>query len=234
MLEQARLGDVSLYRRVGKRVLDLAIGLPAACVAAPVVAAAAVGVRATMGAPAFFVQQRPGRDGRPFNLIKLRTMRHATDDQGRLLDDAERLTPLGRALRGASIDELPQLVNVLVGDMSLVGPRPLLMRYLERYTAEQARRHDVKPGITGHAQVNGRNTLSWDDKFRLDVWYVDHVSLAVDVRILAQTALKVLQRSGISAGGHATMTEFMGSPPSTPEASSTTSETATTAWNEAA
>jgi sugar transferase EpsL len=234
VLEQARLLDVSLYRRVGKRVLDLAIGLPVACAAAPVVTAAALAVRATMGAPVFFVQQRPGRDGRPFSLLKLRTMREATDGLGRPLDDAERLTPLGRALRSASIDELPQLLNVLVGDMSLVGPRPLLMQYLERYTPEQGRRHELKPGITGHAQVNGRNSLSWEDKFRLDVWYVDHLSLALDVRILGLTALKVLQRSGISAGDHATMSEFLGSRPPSTSVTTPQPSTAATAANEAA
>ena len=201
---------MSFYRRFGKRVFDLAVAVPAVAVAAPVVAAAAVAVRATMGAPAFYVADRPGLHGKPFKFIKLRTMRHAVDEAGRPLPDAARLTPLGQALRAASIDELPQLLHVVTGEMSLVGPRPLLMQYLARYSPEQARRHDVKPGITGQAQVNGRNALSWDDKFRLDVWYVDHCSFAVDVVILAKTALKVVARSGISAGQHATMPEFMG------------------------
>lgn len=201
---------MSLYRRFGKRALDLAVAVPACAVAAPVVAAAAVAVRATMGGPAFYVAQRPGLHGKPFKLIKLRTMRHAVDAAGRPLPDAERLTTLGRTLRATSIDELPQLLHVLRGEMSLVGPRPLLMKYLERYSPEQARRHDVKPGITGHAQVNGRNALSWDEKFRLDVWYVDHCSFAVDVGILVKTALKVVARADISAGAHATMPEFMG------------------------
>ncbi len=202
---------MGLYRRFGKRVFDLAVAVPACAVAAPVVAAAAVAVRATMGAPAFYVAERPGLHGEPFRFLKLRTMRHAVDAAGRPLPDADRLTSLGQALRATSIDELPQLLHVLTGEMSLVGPRPLLMHYLERYTPEQARRHDVKPGITGQAQVNGRNALSWDEKFRLDVWYVDHLSFAVDVAILAKTALKVLAKSGISAGKHATMPEFVGS-----------------------
>lgn len=206
---------MSFYRRFGKRLLDLAVAVPACAVAAPVVAAAAVAVRSTMGAPAFYVAPRPGLHGKPFNFIKLRTMRHAVDAAGTPLPDAERLTTLGKALRATSIDELPQLLHVLRGEMSLVGPRPLLMQYLERYSPEQARRHDVKPGITGHAQVNGRNALSWDDKFRLDVWYVDHCSFAVDVGVLVKTALKVVARADISAGAHATMPEFMG-PSSTP------------------
>jgi lipopolysaccharide/colanic/teichoic acid biosynthesis glycosyltransferase len=225
---------VSLYRRLGKRALDLALAVPALCVAMPVVTAAAVAVRATMGAPAFFVQQRPGLGGRPFSLIKLRTMRHAIDQHGRLLDDAERLTPLGRVLRGASVDELPQLLNVVAGDMSLVGPRPLLMQYLGRYSEQQARRHEVKPGITGHAQVNGRNALGWDDKFRLDVWYVDHVGFGIDLAILAKTALKVVQRSGISAQGEATMREFMGTPSPSSSTTSTPTTTTTTTTTETA
>jgi len=212
---------VSFYTRVGKRALDLAIAVPAAAATAPVVAAAAAAVTATMGGSPFFVQERPGLHGRPFKLVKLRTMRDAVDARGVPLPDAERLTALGRALRASSIDELPQLWNVIVGDMSLVGPRPLLMKYLARYTPEQARRHDVKPGITGLAQVNGRNALSWEEKFRLDVWYVDHVDLLLDVSILGQTALKVLARSGISRAGHATTTEFTG--PSSSSSSSSSS-----------
>lgn len=216
--------DVTFYTRVGKRALDLAIAVPAAAAAAPVVAVAAAAVRLTTGGPAFFVQERPGLHGRPFKLQKLRTMRHAVDDTGELLPDAARLTPLGKALRSASVDELPQLWNVIVGDMSLVGPRPLLSQYLARYSAEQARRHEVKPGITGHAQVNGRNALTWEEKFRHDVWYVDHVSFAVDVAILAKTALKVVARSGIAGKNHVTMAEFMGAPPTT--TTSTTRERA--------
>lgn len=201
---------VSFYSRVGKRALDLVIAVPVAVAAAPVVVVAAAAVRTTMGGPVFFTQERPGLHGRPFKVMKLRTMRDATDGNGNPLADAERLTPLGRALRAASVDELPQLYNVIVGDMSLVGPRPLLQKYLARYTPEQARRHDVKPGITGQAQVNGRNALSWEEKFRHDVWYVDHVSFSVDVAILAKTAVKVIARTGISRADHATMPEFMG------------------------
>lgn len=201
---------MSFYSRVGKRALDLAIAVPVAAVTAPVVVAAAAAVTVTMGGSPFFVQERPGLHARPFSLVKLRTMRDAVDADGRPLPDAERLTSLGRALRASSIDELPQLWNVVVGDMSLVGPRPLLMKYLARYTPEQARRHDVKPGITGLAQVNGRNALSWDEKFRLDVWYVDHLDFILDVTILGQTGLKVLARTGISRADHATTPEFTG------------------------
>jgi lipopolysaccharide/colanic/teichoic acid biosynthesis glycosyltransferase len=210
---------VSFYTRFGKRALDLAIAVPAAAVTAPVVVVAAAAVTATMGGSPFFVQERPGLHGRPFKLVKLRTMRDAVDARGVPLPDAERLTALGRALRASSIDELPQLWNVVVGDMSLVGPRPLLMKYLARYTPEQARRHDVKPGITGLAQVSGRNALSWEEKFRLDVWYVDHVDFLLDVTILGQTVLKVLARTGISRADHATMPEFTGAPSSSSSSS---------------
>jgi lipopolysaccharide/colanic/teichoic acid biosynthesis glycosyltransferase len=187
-----------------KRFVDVSLAGAALVVTGPVLAAAAVAVRATMGRPVLFSQVRPGRGGQPFTVRKLRTM---TMGDG---DDAARLTPLGRLLRAASVDELPQLWNVLRGDMSLVGPRPLLTAYLARYTPEQARRHDVLPGITGWAQIHGRNALSHEEKFRLDVWYVDHWSLALDARILAATVWRVLSRSGISAEGHATMPEFMG------------------------
>ncbi len=179
--------------------------------AAPVVGAAALAVRATMGTPVFFRQKRPGLRGEPFGVLKFRTMTQERDASGALRPDAERLTAVGRFLRSSSIDELPQLWNVLRGDMSLVGPRPLLMQYLTRYSPEQARRHDVLPGITGWAQINGRNTLSWDEKFRLDSWYVDHWSLGLDLKILALTALRVVRREGISSEGHVTMPEFMGS-----------------------
>jgi lipopolysaccharide/colanic/teichoic acid biosynthesis glycosyltransferase len=178
---------------------------------APALAAVGALVRWKMGSPVLFRQQRPGRGGRPIQILKFRTMLDAVDPSGRPLPDAERLTALGRFLRATSLDELPQLWNVLRGDLSLVGPRPLLMQYLARYSTEQARRHDVLPGITGWAQVNGRNAISWDQKFALDVWYVDHWSLMLDVRILALTALRVVKRSGISREGHATMPEFMGS-----------------------
>jgi lipopolysaccharide/colanic/teichoic acid biosynthesis glycosyltransferase len=170
----------------------------------------AVLVAASQGRPVLFTQPRVGRDGRRFPIFKFRTMREATGPDGTPLPDDERLTRVGRALRATSIDELPQLWNVLRGDLSLVGPRPLLVRYLPRYTPEQARRHEVLPGITGWAQVNGRNAISWEERFALDVWYVDHWSLALDLRILAMTLARVLRREGVSREGHATMPEFMG------------------------
>jgi lipopolysaccharide/colanic/teichoic acid biosynthesis glycosyltransferase len=187
--------------------LVAAVGL---LLAAPVIGAAAVAVRASMGSPVLFVQERPGRDARPIRIVKFRTMREATGPDGQPLPDAERLTGVGRFLRSTSIDELPQLWNVLRGELSLVGPRPLLTRYLPRYTPEQARRHEVVPGITGWAQVNGRNDVSWEEKFALDLWYVDHWSLALDLRILAMTVGKVLRREGVSREGQATTTEFLG------------------------
>lgn len=200
----------TLYTRCAKRALDLAVAVPALAVAAPVIGALALGVRKQMGSPVFFRQERPGLGGRPFFILKFRTMSNARDERGALLPDRERLTPLGRFMRDHSLDELPQLWSVLRGDMSLVGPRPLLMKYLERYSPEQARRHEARPGITGWTQVNGRNTLSWEEKFLYDVWYVDHVCLALDLKILALTALKMLRSEGISAAGHATMPEFQG------------------------
>jgi lipopolysaccharide/colanic/teichoic acid biosynthesis glycosyltransferase len=163
-----------------------------------------------MGKPILFRQERIGAKGKPFTILKFRTMTMKRDNDGHLLPDALRLTRFGRFLRGSSLDELPELLNVLKGDMSLVGPRPLLMQYLDRYTPEQARRHEVKPGITGWAQVHGRNALTWEEKFTLDVWYVDHCSLSLDLRILLLTLWKVLKREGISQEGSATMTEFMG------------------------
>ena len=163
-----------------------------------------------MGRPVLFIQMRPGLNGKPFYMYKFRTMTSEKDERGNLLPDEQRLTRLGRFLRSTSLDELPELFNVLKGDMSLVGPRPLLMQYLDRYTSEQARRHEVKPGITGWAQVNGRNAITWEEKFALDVWYVDNRSLLLDIKILAMTVVKVFRREGISAAGEATMTEFMG------------------------
>ncbi len=213
---------MDVYRRLGKRALDLAIAVPAAAATAPLVITAAAVVKVRMGGSPFFLQERPGLHGHPFRLIKLRTMHDAVDKAGQPLSDAERLTTLGRALRASSIDELPQLWNVIVGDMSLVGPRPLLMRYLGRYTAEQARRHEVKPGITGLAQVSGRNALSWDEKFALDVWYVDHVSVFLDLELLGRTVWKVVGRSGISQAGHATMPEFLGTTTTATTSRSTT------------
>jgi lipopolysaccharide/colanic/teichoic acid biosynthesis glycosyltransferase len=193
------------WRLTLKRTADLALAATALTASAPALAAAALAVRLTMGRPVLFRQARPGRDARLFTVYKLRTM---TGGPG---SDAARLTPLGRFLRASSLDELPQLWNVLRGDMSLVGPRPLLVQYLDRYTAEQRRRHDVLPGITGWAQIHGRNALSHEEKFRLDSWYVDHWSLTLDLRILATTLWRVVTRAGISADGHATMPEFTGS-----------------------
>jgi lipopolysaccharide/colanic/teichoic acid biosynthesis glycosyltransferase len=167
-------------------------------------------VKRKLGSPVFFRQVRPGFNGQPFQMVKFRTMTDARNFNGQLLSDAERLTPLGRFLRASSLDELPELWNVLKGDMSLVGPRPLLMEYLPLYSAEQSRRHDVRPGITGWAQVNGRNALSWDEKFKLDTWYVDHHSRWLDIKILWLTVRKVLVREGISAAGEATMPKFTG------------------------
>lgn len=168
-------------------------------------------IRFKLGDPVFFRQVRSGLHGQPFEMVKFRTMTDARDEHGKLLPDADRLTPFGRFLRASSLDEMPELWNVLKGDMSLVGPRPLLPQYLLRYSEEQARRHEVKPGITGWAQVMGRNSLSWDQKFALDVWYVDNQSLFLDAKILLMTVVKVFKRDGISAVGEATMTEFFGS-----------------------
>lgn len=194
-----------------RRLLDLAVSVPVALLTLPLLALAALAVRLGLGSPVLFRQERPGRDGRPFTLLKLRTMKDATDATGRPLPDAQRLTRLGRLLRATSLDELPTLWNVLRGDMSWVGPRPLLPEYLPLYSPEQARRHEVLPGITGWAQVHGRNALTWEEKFRLDVWYVDHRSPGMDLRILALTLLRVFQRQGIRAKDHATMPRFRGS-----------------------
>src|SRR5690606_37306309 len=182
-----------------KRALDLAIAVPALIVLSPLLLGIALAIRVRMGSPVRFRQERPGLGGRPFRMLKFRTMSDLRDPQGRLLDDAQRLTPLGRWLRRTSLDELPELINVLKGEMSLVGPRPLLMEYLPRYTPEQARRHAVKPGITGWAQINGRNALSWEEKFALDLWYVEHRSLWLDCVILVRTIAAVVSGRGISA-----------------------------------
>jgi lipopolysaccharide/colanic/teichoic acid biosynthesis glycosyltransferase len=200
---------------LSKRILDVLLTSAGMVGALPVLGLLALAVRSTLGAPVFFVQERPGLGGLPFQMYKFRTMTDERDSAGRLLPDEERLTRLGRTLRSTSLDELPGLLNVLKGEMSLVGPRPLLMRYLDRYTPEQAKRHQMPPGITGWAQVNGRNALSWEKKLQLDVWYVKNWSLGLDVKILAMTILKVLLREGISQEGQATMEEFMGSDPST-------------------
>ena len=193
-----------------KRAFDLLLTIPGLIVLALPLAILGFLIRLRLGSPVLFRQVRPGLKGRPFTLYKFRTMTDERDASGRLLPDELRLTGLGRFLRSFSLDDLPNAFNVLRGEMSVVGPRPLLMEYLERYSPEQARRHDVLPGITGWAQVNGRNALTWEDKFRLDVWYVDHWSLALDVRILALTASKVLRREGISQPGFATAEEFRG------------------------
>lgn len=191
-----------------KRALDLAVAVPVLVATAPVQVAVAIAVRRRLGSPVLFRQTRPGLHGRPFELVKFRTM---TPDDGRGgSSDAERMTPLGRALRATSLDELPTLWNVVKGDMSLVGPRPLLMQYLERYTPEQARRHEVKPGMTGLAQVSGRNDISWEQRLHLDVEYVDRRTLGLDAQLLVRTLAPVLRRRGISEEGSVTMTEFMG------------------------
>lgn len=200
----------SLFYRAVKRTMDVAGASAALAISAPILAGAAIAVRTTLGTPVFFRQTRPGLNEKPFRLIKLRTMREPKPGEARYRSDGDRLTPLGRFLRATSIDELPTLINVLAGDMSLVGPRPLLMEYLPRYTREQARRHEVKPGVTGLAQVRGRNSISWEEKFELDVYYVDHASIALDVRILAETIWQVLARQGVSHGAHPTMPEFLG------------------------
>lgn len=193
-----------------KRVFDIVVAALLLVVLAPVFAVLVLLVRAKLGTPVFFRQTRPGLHGRPFEIIKFRTMTDARDSEGRLLPDGERLTRFGRFLRSSSLDELPELWNVLKGEMSLVGPRPLLMEYLPLYSPEQARRHEVPPGITGWAQVNGRNAISWDEKFAMDVWYIDNRSLVLDLRVLVLTAVKVFKREGISAAGEATMPRFDG------------------------
>jgi sugar transferase EpsL len=200
------------YRNAGKRALDLLIAAPSLLLLTPVLTLVALAVWMTMGAPILFRQERPGVGGRPFTILKFRTMLVERGRDGRLLPDHDRLTALGRFLRRFSLDELPELWNVVGGDMSLVGPRPLLMEYLDRYTSRQARRHEVRPGITGWAQVNGRNLLSWEEKFEHDLWYVEHVSLGLDLRILATTVGKVLRGEAISAPGHATMPAFRDTP----------------------
>ena len=197
------------WGQVAKRTADMLVALVGMVVMSPVLAAVGALIWATMGAPVLFRQMRPGRYGKPFALWKFRSMTDASNTSDRL-PDADRLTSVGRFLRASSLDELPQLWNVLQGDLSLVGPRPLLMHYLERYTAEQARRHEVLPGITGWAQVNGRNAIAWEEKFALDVWYVDHWSLLLDVRILVRTLRNVILCEGITGQNHATMQEFLG------------------------
>ena len=191
-------------------MLDLGLAVPGLVVLTPVGLVLGALIRLKLGSPVLFRQARPGRDGQIFELIKFRTMGDVRGPDGELLPDEERLTPFGNRLRRLSLDELPTLWNVIRGDMSLVGPRPLLVQYLDRYTLEQRRRHDVRPGVTGWAQINGRNAISWDEKFEHDVWYVENVSLGTDLRILFRTAAQVLGRRGISAEGHVTMPEFTG------------------------
>ena len=198
-------------RMIAKRIVDILVSFLALVVTAPLLLVVALLVRAKLGSPVLFRQARPGLDGKPFRLVKFRTMTDARDGDGNLLSDADRLLPFGRWLRATSIDELPGLWNVLKGDLSLVGPRPLLMRYVPLYSPEQARRHLVKPGVTGWAQVNGRNALNWEEKFALDVWYVENRSFLLDMKILALTVQKVFKAHGISADGEATMSEFRGS-----------------------
>ncbi|GLS00198.1 sugar transferase [Brevundimonas denitrificans] len=193
-----------------KRAFDIVISASALLILAPALGVVWLMVRRMMGPPALFRQVRPGLNGRPFEMIKFRTMRDATDSDGAPLPDAERLTPFGRWLRATSLDELPELWNVLRGDMSLVGPRPLLMEYLPLYSPGQARRHEVRPGVTGWAQINGRNAVSWTRKFELDVWYVDRQNLWLDVKIIVMTLARILKRDGISAPGSATADRFEG------------------------
>jgi lipopolysaccharide/colanic/teichoic acid biosynthesis glycosyltransferase len=194
-----------------KRAFDVLVAMFALVLLSPVILILCLLVRYKLGSPVMFCQTRPGLGGEPFSMLKFRTMTNQTDARGELLPDVERLTSFGRWLRASSLDELPELWNVFTGDMSLVGPRPLLMEYLPLYTPEQARRHEVRPGITGWAQVNGRNSISWDEKFALDVWYVDNRTFWLDIKILWLTVKKVLIRDGISASGEATMPKFRGS-----------------------
>jgi sugar transferase EpsL len=203
-----------MMRRLQKRAFDLVLVIPGLPVLLPLLLCIALAVRFKLGSPVLFSQERPGRGGKPFTLYKFRTMNDAKDATGHLLPDAERLTPFGKFLRSTSLDELPELWNILKGDMSLVGPRPLLMEYLPLYSERQARRHEVKPGLTGWAQVNGRNALRWEDRLEMDVWYVDHQSFWLDLQIFWMTIWTVLKRRGISHEGSATMEPFRGSTPS--------------------
>lgn len=196
--------------RITKRLIDIGVTSTALLLAAPIMAAVSIAVRWKLGSPVLFRQTRPGLNGQPFLILKFRTMSDARDAAGDLLPDDERLGRLGRFLRASSLDELPELWNILRGDMSLVGPRPLLMRYLERHTPEQMQRYDVRPGLTGWAQIKGRNSLTWEEKFALDCWYVQNQSIWLDLKIIALTVPSVLGRKDISAAGHSTMPEFMG------------------------
>lgn len=193
-----------------KRLFDLTASLIALIVFSPIIALVAYKIKNNLGSPVLFRQTRPGLNGKPFEMIKFRTMKDSLDKDGNPLPDSERMTPFGDRLRNSSLDELPELWNVLKGEMSLVGPRPLLMQYLPLYNKEQARRHDVRPGVTGWAQINGRNAISWDEKFKLDVWYVDNRSFWLDIKILFFTVKKVFVKEGISADGHVTIEPFKG------------------------
>ncbi|EJL6986188.1 sugar transferase [Vibrio cholerae] len=193
-----------------KRLFDFFVSLIVLTLFSPIIAIVACKIRKNLGSPVLFRQTRPGLNGKPFEMIKFRTMKDAVDANGNPLPDSERMTPFGDKLRNSSLDELPELWNVLKGDMSLVGPRPLLMQYLPLYSKEQARRHEVRPGITGWAQINGRNAISWEEKFKLDVWYVDNPSFWLDIKILVLTVKKVFVKEGISAEDHVTMPEFKG------------------------
>ncbi|EOV8340959.1 sugar transferase [Vibrio parahaemolyticus] len=194
-----------------KRLFDIIISLSVLIVFSPILILVALKVRKNLGSPVLFCQKRPGLDGRPFEMVKFRTMRDSVDEGGNQLPDSERITEFGTKLRNSSLDELPELLNVLRGEMSLVGPRPLLMQYLPLYSKEQAKRHNVRPGVTGWAQVNGRNAISWEDKFKLDVWYVENQSFLLDMKIILLTVKKVLIKEGISADGHVTIEPFTGS-----------------------
>ena len=194
-----------------KRLLDIIIASIALVLLSPLYFIVARKVKKNLGSPVLFRQVRPGLHGKPFEMIKFRTMKDAVDGQGNPLPDSERLTPFGKMLRSTSLDEMPELRNVIKGDMSIVGPRPLLMEYLPLYNEEQAKRHDVRPGMTGHAQVNGRNAIGWEEKFKLDTWYVDHQSTILDFKIMFKTVHKVIAKDDISAEGEATMTKFTGS-----------------------
>lgn len=196
-----------------KRLLDIIIASIALILLSPLYAFVAYKVKKNLGSPVLFRQVRPGLHGKPFEMIKFRTMKDAVDAQGNPLPDSERLTPFGKMLRSTSLDEMPELWNVIKGDMSVVGPRPLLMEYLPLYNEEQAKRHNVRPGMTGHAQVNGRNAISWEEKFKLDTWYVENQSTVLDFKIMLKTVHKVIAKDDISAEGEATMTKFTGTKP---------------------
>lgn len=200
-----------MYRQFGKRLFDLVIASQLVLITFPLFVFIAFIVRLTMGSPILFRQKRPGMHGRIFILIKFRSMTNSVDDRGNALSDSQRISRFGCFLRSTSLDELPELWNVILGDMSLIGPRPLLVEYLDRYTPEQAKRHEAKPGITGWAQINGRNAINWEEKFKLDLWYVQHLSLWLDIKIFTTTLLRVLKRDGINQAGQATAEKFAGS-----------------------